>query len=102
MTWFQLMKKLISIRMFKKLILLIIVMTCFDEYAVAQDDSEDVSYGIKTGFTFMLNPQGLDADLPFWMHVNRDGRINQKSANALNYIEGNAQLFKNSIFEIES
>lgn len=96
------MKKLISIKMSKKLILSLIALICISGLAVAQDDSEDLPYNIKTGFTFMMNPQGFDEDLPFWMHVNRDGRIDQNSANALNYIEGNIQLFKNSIFEIES
>lgn len=96
------MKILKSIRIFKKLILSLVVLICFAGHTVAQDDSGDVSYDIKTGFTFKLNPQGLDADLPFWMHVNRDGGIDQISANALNYIEGNILLFKNSIFEIES
>lgn len=88
--------------MFKKLSLSLLTLILFSGQAIAQDHLKDLSYDLKTGFTFMLNPQGFGKDLPFWMHVNRDGRIYQNSANAVNYIEGSARLFMNSIFEIKS
>lgn len=42
---------------------------------------------IKIGTSFLINPGGLDKDLPFWMHANQDGVVDQYSANAFTYID---------------
>lgn len=74
----------------------------FQGQLFAQSGTERPSIDLITGFEFMFNPDGLNEDLPFWMHVNRDGRVDQKSANALNYIEANSKLFENDNFDIET
>lgn len=61
-------------------------------------DTENID--LKTGVLFNTNLSGFDEELPFWSHVNQDGRVDQSSANALNYINWKAKLFSNSTFDL--
>lgn len=84
--------------MLKKIVILLLVLL-FSNSAKAQllkYDTENID--LKTGFSFQTNLSGLNEDLPFWSHVNQDGRIDQNSANALNYIDWKVNLYDNSVF----
>lgn len=90
------------IKILRKTVLLFIIAAFIPIQLWAQDDDQKVAVDLKAGATFFMNPYGLDENLPFWMHANRDGRIDQNSANALHYVDGKAQIFKNSVFEVDA
>ncbi|MBD3616007.1 MAG: hypothetical protein HUJ22_05485 [Gracilimonas sp.] len=93
---------MILINILRKAFLLLVIVAFTPLQLWAQEDTQKPTVDLKTGATFFMNPQGLDQDLPFWMHANNDGRIDQNSANALHYVEGYSQIFKNSVFEVEA
>lgn len=99
---FPLMKIFSSTIRHRVSILSLCIVFFFHGQLFAQSGTERPSIDVTTGFELMFNPGGLNESLPFWMHVNRDGRVDQNSANALNYIEATSKLFEDDIFDIET
>lgn len=86
--------------MIKKTVLLFLSLL-YSNAVVAQlinYDTENID--LKTGVSILTNLNGLNEGLPYWSHVNQDGRVDQYSANALNYIDLEANVYKNSIFDL--
>lgn len=65
----------------------------------AQNDQGDLN--IKAGSSFFVNPTGFEEELPFWLHANRYGVVDQSSANTLGYISGNGAYDFNKNFSLE-
>jgi hypothetical protein len=86
----------------KQLFWVVIILLAHSNCVKAQNQDDQPPYYVKTGFQAISNVQGTGEALPFWMHVNRDGRVYQNSANALNYIEGYSKLFDTKKVDIES
>lgn len=68
---------------------------------VAQDLNNNVELNTVLGSSVNLNTAGLDNDLPFWLHANRDGVIDQGSANSISYLAGSGKYFLNKDWRIE-
>lgn len=66
----------------------------------AQDNDKDLD--LKVGSTFLLNPNGLGEELPFWMHVNQDGRVDQRSANALAYADASKMIYEKNNWKFKT
>lgn len=64
----------------------------------AQVDEADTE--ISVGSSFFLNPS-LGEDLPFWLHVHRNGAVDQYSSNALIYSSISSNLYQNDIFSFD-
>ena len=56
---------------------------------------------IKSGLSFSSNFKGLQHDLPFWLHSNKNGSIDQSSANLKSYISLTADLYSNDLINIK-
>lgn len=86
----------------KKTLLYISLFSCISSAVIAQDAEERDSFDLKAGTIFSTNTSGLDNDLPFWLHANRNGKIDQSSANALFYIDGSSVLYSNGDLSLET
>ena len=61
----------------------------------------DSRFNIKSGLSFSSNFKGLQHDLPFWLHSNKNGSIDKSSANLKSYISLTADLYKNDLLNIK-
>ncbi len=56
---------------------------------------------ITNGISVTSNLKGLQDNLPFWLHSNKNGSIDKNSANINNYISFSGILFKNNYLSID-
>lgn len=56
----------------------------------------------KIGTSVLFNPAGYSADLPFWMHANKDGIVNQNAANAILYAEGFRTFYNKNNWKLDA
>ncbi|MEX0609603.1 MAG: capsule assembly Wzi family protein [Balneolaceae bacterium] len=87
-----------------KTLLYISLFSCISSAVIAQVRSGDetADFKLKAGTIFTSNVSGLNSELPFWLHANRDGTIDQSSANALLYVDGSSYLYKGRDFSVET
>ena len=55
---------------------------------------------IKSGISFTSNVKGINDNLPFWFHSNKNGSIDKTSANINNYISLTSDLYNNDLLNI--
>lgn len=87
------------IKQFSCLLLILLTQVVYSE---AQKKQYQPQVTINAGMEIMSNLGGTTNQLPYWMHVNNFGRVDQNSANVINYIEGNSKLFESHNFDIET
>jgi len=85
--------------MHKKAVILLLFLMCGNTVNAQLINYDTENIDLKTGFSFLTNLNDLNDGLPFWSHANQDGRIDQSSANALNYIDLEASIYENTIFD---
>ncbi|MEX0720787.1 MAG: hypothetical protein WD059_08980 [Balneolaceae bacterium] len=62
----------------------------------------DSTTHITVGSSLLINPSGLNNELPFWLHANRNGAVNQYSSNALIYSSISSNLLQKNNFRIDA
>jgi hypothetical protein len=86
--------------MIKRTVLLLLTLI-FSNTAIAQlTNFDNNNIDLKTGVSLLTNLNGFNEGLPYWSHVNQDGRVDQNSANVINYIDWRANLYKTSLIDL--
>lgn len=93
-------KKMNFTRVLKFLFLFVLLGMWGHQEAYSQSKENDIT--ITAGSSFYSNLIGLDEELPFWLHANRNGVVDQTSANVLGYISGNGTHNLNDNFSFKA
>ncbi|MDR8391135.1 capsule assembly Wzi family protein [Aliifodinibius sp. S!AR15-10] len=84
----------------KTCFLLVLLMLLFTSLKAQDDRLPDGNLAV--GATFNTNLDGLGSSLPFWLHANKQGLYDQRSANSLFYTEFSKPLVTGDQLSIQT
>lgn len=84
---------------YKYLLLIYLFFFIYPSVLLSQQSISDIN--IINGISVSSNLKGLQNDLPFWLHSNKNGSIDKNSANITNYITLSGNLYNKNNLSID-
>ena len=88
-------------KVFNKISFLFIIIIFFLNPILLFSQQLISQFSIKSGFSFTSNIKGINYNLPFWHHSNKNGSIDKNSANINKYLSFKTEIYSNDIMNLK-